>query len=114
MGTDERRRIHKGAEAVATGHSGGFAPLGRAGFQKRFQVNHFPGTEKKLLSVLLDGELHTPQELISKCMDNMSSLQSLRFQLYNIKSKLEPKGFLLCYVVEAGHRISAGISPQPH
>lgn len=55
-------------------------------------MSEFTTTQQKMLSVLVDGCLHTQEELHACLYDDMGALSNIRAHLSNLRKKLRPTG----------------------
>lgn len=62
----------------------------------------FTPTEKRLLHIFADGQMHSRDELLTALDDDMATPSALRHHIKRMRKKLEPRGELIMYTIHYG------------
>jgi DNA-binding response OmpR family regulator len=57
---------------------------------------HLTRTERDMLRILSDGELHLREELHTCLTDELGDLKTIKFHIYNLRRKI-PDGYLIVF-----------------
>ena len=61
-------------------------------------------TERQIIDLLLDGHVHTCEEILLVCFDELSAPSNLYPHISNLRKKISDKGLLLSFVIANGRR----------
>jgi len=67
-------------------------------------LDKFGRMERRILNVLMDGLIHSPEYIISECMDPLSEVATVYTHIANIRKKLKGTGLLVNFVKGGGRR----------
>lgn len=69
-------------------------------------MTKFTKTEKRVLELLMDGNIHSVDEILDSCFEDsfVCTVRNLRPHIYNIRAKVSPSGLLLNFVSNSGRR----------
>jgi DNA-binding response OmpR family regulator len=64
----------------------------------------FPPVQRRMLTMLWDGERHTKKELHTCLADDLGELRNVKHHIHALRKKLRPLGFdIVCEILD-GHR----------